>query len=206
MGNTCLRPALALDDVPPGVRASALFALRHPKKYRCVCELEATMRFIQDDLVQNNRSGIGSETAILWDDYAIDAHRSCINCLENQMLHLKSSVVHLKTSVVEGRKARKKVSVCEKVEEMERWGDAGAFLFQSEGPAMPPSAEKDPLAPAQALIWKTLTYADAKARLSTTSLSTLTTCWEGDAPSTDLSGASTPVIPLGTPSLLTWAA
>ena len=211
MGNSCLRPALALDGAPPDVNAPALFALRHPEKYRCVRELEETIRYVQDNLAQH----VGPDAAIVWDDYDSVSRRSCINCLENQMLHLKTSVAPLKTSAVQGRKARKTVSVCETVEVFERWGDAGAFLFESEEPAMPPSSGKDASAPA--LIWKTLTYADPKARLSTTSLSTLATCWEGrspsndlscwegDAPSNDLSGASTPVISSETSSLFTWA-
>ncbi|KAJ1487063.1 hypothetical protein T484DRAFT_1787846 [Baffinella frigidus] len=190
-----LRPASALDDAPPGVEAPTFyrsaknvieaptfFRLRYPEKYRCVCELEDTVKVLSSAAHTNQ----AASAPMVWDDYEW-SHRSAINCLRN-------CIMHLKTSVVEGRTKRsargwKQVSVCEIEEVVERWGDAEAFLFTSEEP---PSFEEDPPgsapAPSSAPMRKYMRI-EGKARVST-----LGTCWEGDEGADDLSGASTPVI------------
>jgi hypothetical protein len=124
MGNKCMRPTMALDNSSHGTESPAFFQLRFPEKHRCVCELEAAVTVLSAVAHGNQATG-----PMVWDDYDCVSHRSVVNCLENQMMHLKMS------SVVDGGKRRvgssprKQVSVCETVEILERWGDAGAFLF-----------------------------------------------------------------------------
>ncbi|KAJ1489801.1 hypothetical protein T484DRAFT_1885272 [Baffinella frigidus] len=188
MGNKCTGSS-ALDVAPPDVQAPPFFALRYPEKYRCVRELEAAATVLWS---VGKEAGLETETMV-WDDFNCISHRSVVNCLENQIQHIKASVVEGRMRSVRGRK---QVSVCEAVEVIERWGDAGAFLFASDQPRTPPSSREDPPASAPAN-WASSANArvnmgiDAKARLSTAS--TLGTCWEGAEEVDDLSGASTPV-------------
>jgi hypothetical protein len=187
MGNKCMRPSLALDDSSHGIESPAFFALRYPEKHRNVRELEAAVEVL-NAVAHGNQSAKGE---IVWEDEACVSHRSVVNCLDNQIMHLR-----LTCGVDSGKRrvGRKQVSVCDTIEVMERWGEAGALLFTSEQLPTSPSYEEDPSKAAPTFTTASLCHSnlETKARQST-----LGTCWEvpeGDEEAKDLSGASTPVI------------
>eukprot|EP00290_Baffinella_frigidus_P014671 CAMPEP_0180157644 /NCGR_PEP_ID=MMETSP0986-20121125/26375_1 /TAXON_ID=697907 /ORGANISM="non described non described, Strain CCMP2293" /LENGTH=215 /DNA_ID=CAMNT_0022107225 /DNA_START=40 /DNA_END=688 /DNA_ORIENTATION=+ len=186
MGNKCVRPSLALDDAP--AEAITFFKLRFPEKYRCVCELEEAVVILGAVATENQ----DPSQPMVWSDLDCVSHRSVVHCLENQIMHVKTSVVeHAKTAP---KRRRKQVCISTTVEVIERWGDAGAFLFASEEPGTPPACDEDSTAPATASSSQPFSAChlniEGKPRLSKKML----TCWEGEEEANDLSGASTPVL------------
>ena len=182
MGNRCMRPVFLGEEVNE-LSVPALFSLRHPEKHREVSEIQAAIKLLESVADEDQARG-----HVAWDNYDSVAHRSAMNCLENQVMHITTSVQTGAARELKGAKVIKTVRLSDEAPTViERWGDAGAALFVGEDPDPPVDLDEKMLLVAGANVVATLRLTKAEKMPKRS----LPTCWEE---ADGLSGASTPLV------------